>query len=137
MSATVDHLGMTLIDLGEVKPEAEALDLVDGDYALKHQVLPIKLEGNVLTVAIGGIDSLQAADDLGIILGKPIRTVLAEPSQIRDRIEERFIEDILSHLPSDEGTVMATALFPFGLKLPLVKRMYKLYGRFNLGTDGW
>ncbi|MEQ1823749.1 MAG: ATPase, T2SS/T4P/T4SS family [Fimbriimonadaceae bacterium] len=106
MITTVDQLGMSLIDLGDVKPEASALDLVDGDYALKHQVLPIKLDGEVLTVAVGGIDSLQAADDLGIILGRPIRTVLADPSQIRDKIEERFISDILSHMPSDDGSVM-------------------------------
>lgn len=105
MAATVDQLGIPFVDLGEVKPQPEALDLVDGDYALKHRILPLRIDGDVLTVAIEGIDSLQAADDLGILLGRPIKTVLADRELIRDRIEERFIEDILSHLPSDDGNV--------------------------------
>jgi len=96
---------MEFVDLGEVKPEAEALDLVEGEYALKHKILPLRYEGEVLIVAIGGIDSLQAVDDLGILLGKPVKAVLADRDLIRDRIEERFIEDILSHLPSDDGNV--------------------------------
>lgn len=105
MAATVDQLGIPFVDLGEVKPQSEALDLVDGEYALKHRILPLRLEGEVLVVAIEGIDSLQAADDLGILLGRPIKTMLADRDMIRDRIEERFIEDILSHLPSDDGNV--------------------------------
>jgi type II secretion system protein E len=81
-----------------------AMDLVPGEYALKHQVLPLSLENGVLTCAIGSIESLQAIDDLGILIGRAVRPVLAEPQLIRDRIEERFLEEILSHMPTDDGS---------------------------------
>lgn len=95
-------LGLEMYDLSEQKPDPLALDLVPGDYALKHQVLPISLDEGVLTVAIGSDSSMQAVDDLGILLDRPVRAVFAEPSLIRDFIEERFLSEILSHMPSEE-----------------------------------
>ena len=91
------------VDLENVKPDPSVLDLVPGEYALKHQVLPLALEEGVLIVAVGGIEHLQAVDDLGILLQKPVRAVQASPQLIRDRIEERFLEGILSQLPGDDG----------------------------------
>lgn len=93
------------LDLTEVKPDPEALELVPGEYALKHQVLPVAIESGVLIVAIGGLEHLQAVDDLGILLRHPVRAVQASPQLIRDRIEERFLEGILSQLPGDDGSV--------------------------------
>lgn len=106
MSATfsdTSNLGLPFIDLAEVKPDPTAVNLVSGDYALKNQILPMAFEGEILVVAIGGIDSLQAVDDLSILLNRPIRAVVADPSLIRDRIEERFLEGILSQLPGDDA----------------------------------
>jgi type II secretion system protein E len=97
--------GLPFFDLAERKPDPVAIDRVPGDYALKHQILPVDEEGGVLVCAIGTIDSLAAVDDLGILLGMPVTPVLADPQLIRDRIEERFLEDILSQIPSDDGTV--------------------------------
>jgi type II secretion system protein E len=97
--------GLPFFDLAERKPDPVAIDRVPGDYALKHQILPVDEEGGVLVCAIGTIDSLSAVDDLGILLGMPVTPVLADPQLIRDRIEERFLEDILSQIPSDDGTV--------------------------------
>ena len=100
-----NDLGLRMVDLSEQKPDPLALDLVPGDYALKHQVLPVMLEDGILTVAIGSAESMQAVDDLGILLNRPVRAVLADPNQIRDFIEERFLSEILSHIPSDEGGI--------------------------------
>jgi general secretion pathway protein E len=98
-------LGLGFFDLSEHKPEAIAVDVVPGEYALKHQLLPVAVEDGVLVVAIGSADSLPAVDDLGIILNRPVRPVMADASLIKDRIEERFLEDILSHLPADDASV--------------------------------
>jgi len=100
-----NELGLRMLDLSEQKPDPLALDLVPGDYALKYQVLPVGLEDGILTVAIGSNDSMQAVDDLGILLNRPVRAVLADAAQIRDFIEERFLSEILSHIPSDEGSI--------------------------------
>jgi len=97
-------VGLEYVDLAVVRPDHEAVDLAPGDFALKHQVLPMGIEDGVLLVAIGSAASLAAVDDLGILTGMPVRPVLADPQLIRDRIEERYMEEILSHLPSDEGS---------------------------------
>lgn len=93
------------LNLAEFKPDPDIVSMVSGDYALKHQILPVGLEDGILTVAIGSIDNLAAADDLGVLLNMPVKAVLADAQLIRDRIEERFLEGILSQIPTDEGNV--------------------------------
>ena len=100
-----DPARLPSVDLTVVKPESDALELVPGEYALKHQVLPISLENGTLIVAVGSLEQLQAVDDLGVLLRRPVRAVQANPQLIRDRIEERFLEGILSQLPGDDGSV--------------------------------
>jgi type II secretory ATPase GspE/PulE/Tfp pilus assembly ATPase PilB-like protein len=95
--------GLPFIDLEEVKPDPAAVERAPGDFALRNQVLPIREEDGVLLVAIGSLSSLQAVDDLGVLLGAPVRAVLAQPNLIRERIEERFLEGMLQHLPSEES----------------------------------
>ncbi len=97
-----NNLGLEFFDLSEVKPDPLALDLVPGDYALKHQIIPVALEDGVLVVAIGNIESMSAVDDLGILLDRHVKAVLAEPNLVRDFIEERFLNEILSNIPSSE-----------------------------------
>jgi len=92
------------VDLSEIKPDADALAMAPGDFALKRQVLPLYLEHGVLVVAIGSEDSLAAVDDLGVLIDRPVRAVLGDPLLIREQIEERFIENILAGLPTDEGS---------------------------------
>jgi len=91
------------VDLSVVKPEPAALALAPGDFALKHQVLPLYVERDVLVVAIPSESALSAVDDLGVLLERPVRAVLGDPATIRELIEERFIEGILAGLPQDEG----------------------------------
>ncbi len=96
------HSGLPFLDLDVVKPTPEAIALAPGEFALQHQILPVSLDEGVLTVAIGSAAALPAVDDLGILLEKPVRAVLADPALVRDLIEEQFIEEILSGLPSEE-----------------------------------
>jgi general secretion pathway protein E len=95
--------GLEFVDLTLQKPDPKAVDLVHGDFALNNQILPIAMEDGVLIVAIGNESSLSAVDDLGIVLNMSVRSVLADPQLIKEKIEERFLEEILSQIPSDEG----------------------------------
>lgn len=94
---------LPFVDLESVKPEPEALVLAPGDFALKNQVLPLTFERGILVVAIASEDSLGSVDDLGVLLDRPVKAVLADPHLIREQIEERFIERIFAGLPVDEG----------------------------------
>ena len=94
-------------DLEEVKPQEEAIRLIPGDFALKRQLLPLRIEQGALVVAIGAPQSLNAVDELGILLQTPTRAVLASPALLREKIEEIYLERILAGLPgaSDDSAV--------------------------------
>ncbi|MBI1756698.1 MAG: Flp pilus assembly complex ATPase component TadA [Fimbriimonas ginsengisoli] len=95
--------GLEFVDLNLVRPEPEALELTPGEFALRAQILPLAIDGKALVVAMGSLASLPAVDDLGILLNRPVRPVLADPARIRERIEEHFLEKILEGLPGDEA----------------------------------
>src|SRR5437868_690589 len=80
--------GFEWVDLEEVKPDEAAIQIVPGDFALKNQILPLHIEQGVLVVAIGVPQSLNAVDELGILLQRPTRAVLASPSAVKEKIEE-------------------------------------------------
>lgn len=95
--------GLEFVDLNIQKPNPEAIAMAPGDFALKHQVLPISLEGQMLIVGIGNLESLAAVDDLGILLNRPVKAVQCDPGLIRNRIEEYFLEQILSGLSGEDS----------------------------------
>ena len=101
-SSAVPSDGLDRVDLETTKPEEAAMSLAPGEFALKNQVLPLSIEGDTLVVAIGAITSLPAVDDLGILAGRPVRAVMADPQLIKERIEEYFLERILAGIPSEE-----------------------------------
>ncbi|HRF59473.1 MAG TPA: ATPase, T2SS/T4P/T4SS family [Fimbriimonadaceae bacterium] len=103
---TATRFGFPFVDLAETKPDPAALECAPGDYALKHQVLPLRMQGDALVVAMGSPESLGAVDDLGILVKRPTLAVLADAGLIRETIEEHFLEKILSGLPgADEGPI--------------------------------
>lgn len=95
--------GLVYVDLEAIKIDPAAVDKAPGEFALKHQVLPLYVEKGILIVAVASMASLAAVDDLGILLGMPVRPVRADPSFLRVRIEERFLEGMLAGLHSDEA----------------------------------
>ncbi len=94
---------LPFVDLEIVKPDPEAIKLAPGEFALKHQVLPLYLEGKTLVAAISSETSLAAIDNLGVMLDQPVKPVLADAVLLRETIEERFIANILSGMPSEEA----------------------------------
>ncbi|HEY3781019.1 MAG TPA: ATPase, T2SS/T4P/T4SS family [Fimbriimonadaceae bacterium] len=103
MDVVADTLSsLAYVDLEKVKPDPVALRMAPGDFALKHQVLPLFLENGTLVAAIPSEKALGAIDDLGVMLDQPVRAMLGDPFKIREQIEERFIENILSGMPTDE-----------------------------------
>ncbi len=91
------------VDLEVVKPDPECLALAPGDFAIKNQVLPLYIERGILYAAIGSEEDLLAVDNLGVLLDRPVKAVLANPAMIRLLLEEQFIEKILAGLPSEDG----------------------------------
>ncbi len=97
--------GLEFVDLNLVKPEHDAMALAPGDFALKNQLLPLALDGETLVVAMPSLLSLPAVDDLSILVQRPIQAVLADPNLIKLKIEEFFLERILSQLPGEDSGI--------------------------------
>jgi len=83
-----EQFDVPVIDLRQVKPMAEALDLVPRNVAKMHHIMPLKMEGPALVVAIDDLD-LATIDNLQFILDLEIRPVLAVAEEI-DEALERF-----------------------------------------------
>ncbi len=103
-SVTSTVAGLPFINLEEVKPDDSALALSPGEFAMKSQILPLYLEGETLVAAIGSTNSLAALDDLGVLINRPIKAVAGDPNIIKERIDEYFLERILSALPGDDSS---------------------------------
>ena len=97
------------VNLEGLKIEDSLIDLIPGEFAIKNQVLPYSNEPHRLVVAIGSLDALPAVQDLEVLLQKPVEPVLADPAQLKDKIEEVFLEKILSQVAgaqdSDSGPI--------------------------------
>jgi len=103
ITTTVD--GYEFVDLIMVKPDPDAIALAPSDFALKHSILPMGFDGDTLLVAMGSIASLNAVDDLGILIQRPVQALLADMTLIKSKIEEFFLERMLRENQSDDSTV--------------------------------
>lgn len=102
-------VGIPFVDLELVKPEDEAIKLVPREFAINNQVLPLELHNGTIKVAIGSLDKLRSVDDLAVLIDKQVEVILADPSQIRDKLESRFLEGMLGDLNQTEETTIDAA----------------------------
>ena len=84
------------------------VDLIPGEFARKNQVLPLSDDGRKLTVAIGSLDSITAVQDLEVMLQKPVEPVMTDANMLKEKIDEIYLEKILSQLSG--GTDSETAI---------------------------
>jgi len=110
-SSLAETEGFEWVDLETVKPSEEALRLTPGEFALKNQLLPLSVENDTLTVAIGTPESLSAVDELGVLLQMPTRAVIASRGLVKEKIEEIFLERILAGLPGQGDDALSAGDF--------------------------
>jgi type IV pilus assembly protein PilB len=108
LQALAEQQGMKIVNLEEVKPTAEALQMVPETMASVYKVLPISLKDNILTVAIGDPANRNAVDDLRNFLGvADVHAVVAPPKAIEEATtkayqgKEESILDLIQQLESD------------------------------------
>ncbi|MFA6636328.1 MAG: ATPase, T2SS/T4P/T4SS family [Candidatus Omnitrophota bacterium] len=82
--------GMELINLHEVTAEETALKAVPAKFTWHYNFVPVKLEGNVLTIAVNEPLTVNVQDELRLILGYQIRTVLARKKHIQEVLKSKY-----------------------------------------------
>jgi type IV pilus assembly protein PilB len=93
---------VSAVDLDDLQPDEHSIELIPSEVATKFQVVPIKREGRVLTVAMANPDNIFAIDDIKFITGLEVRPVVATETAIKRAID-RFYEsaDSLAEVMKD------------------------------------
>ncbi|NLL83748.1 MAG: type II/IV secretion system protein [Lentisphaerae bacterium] len=107
-------LGVTYTDLSTTAAEIEALKLLPARAVYQYAVLPLKLEGNTMLVAVSDPFNAGMVDGLRLATGKQIRLTLATAEEIRKanrkhygvgaEAVEKMIEDGRYEVDTDTST---------------------------------
>ena len=89
MALSKQH-GLEFTELSHTPSESNALEAVPESIAKKNKMLPIRLEGDKLTVLISSPQDRDPLRDLGILLGKRIYPILTTIDDIRTEITARY-----------------------------------------------
>ena len=104
------QFGIEKVELNPAEIEDSVFNLVPAHLVQKHQIIPIKLLGSNLTVAMADPTELVAINEVKFITGYGVRVVAASPSAIRKTLEHRFggvsYDDVLKKFGDSEMEVI-------------------------------
>ncbi len=86
------HLGLEYLPKLDREIGPALLGLVPGEFAMRHQVLPLYEEDHTLVVAAADPFDVTVLDDLRLLTGKEVRVVVANPRHISELIEQSYME---------------------------------------------
>ncbi len=91
--ALAEQAGLETVDLERVTPTPQALGLVDGSTAHTYGVLPLRLEGGVLVVALGDPLNTAVLQDLSFSTGVEVRGAVGDAKRIRELVLKHYGEE--------------------------------------------
>lgn len=89
-SALSKKYGVPAVNLEEFEIARDALDLVPGDVANRHRLLPLNLDGSTLIVAIADPSKHHAIDALKDRTGLKVEVCVATPGAIKRAIDRYY-----------------------------------------------
>src|SRR5215470_14740670 len=84
------QFGIDIVELNPSEIEDAVFSLVPPHQVQKHQIIPLKLLGSTLTVAMADPTDLVAINEVKFITGYGVRIVVSSPSAIKKTLEHRF-----------------------------------------------
>jgi type IV pilus assembly protein PilB len=91
--ALAEQAGLESVDLDKVKPEKAALALVDASAAHTYGVLPLRVEGKTLVVAISDPLNTALIEDLRFTTGIEVRGALADAAALKRLVLQYYGEE--------------------------------------------
>ncbi len=82
--------GMEVVNLNKVEITQEALDKVSASIAKVYNIMPIRLDKNVLTIAISDPLNVSMLDDLQFMLDCNVKGVVANEDEIKTTIQKYY-----------------------------------------------
>ena len=92
-----EKLRIPRINLFSPEIPEEVISLLKVDSAKKLSVVPVRLEGRVLTVAVSDPMDMEALDEVRFITGLAIKPALAMESEIKDAIKKYYDHEAITH----------------------------------------
>jgi type IV pilus assembly protein PilB len=98
------------INLTNLEIDGDLLKLVPEQIAKKHEVLPVKRQGNVLTLAMADPTNVFALDDVGFMTNLQIQPMVASQGALRKAIERYYdggggVTEMIAEMEGTEGDV--------------------------------
>ncbi|MFN0007064.1 MAG: GspE/PulE family protein [Planctomycetota bacterium] len=88
--ALAEQAGLEMVDLSKVEPEKAALALVDGTTAHAFGVLPLRLDGKTLVVAIADPLNTAVIEDLRFTTGIDVRAALGDAGLLKKLVGTHY-----------------------------------------------
>src|SRR5437660_3713106 len=109
-SVLTRQFGVSLIDLSSTEIEPEIVKLLPRDYVVRYQVIPVRKNGSVLSIALNDPNDVLVMDDLRFRTGCRIEALLARESQIREAIDKYYgshkeveLQKVFEDMPKTEA----------------------------------
>lgn len=85
-----EELGFEFVDLSEIELKSELAQFLPDNLAKRYNAVPIKLEGDKLVVALLDPLDTNAVDDIMLMTGLQVETVMATESDIKRAINRVY-----------------------------------------------
>ena len=106
--------GIQSITLSQLDVEPDVLKLVPEQIARKYEVLPVKRQGNQLTLAMGDPTNVFALDDVGFMTNLQVIPVVASQAAIRKAIDRAYESQMADLVSEFEGAAADVELVEGG-----------------------
>lgn len=90
VKAVARQLGLEFVDLANVEPEKEALDLIPEDLARKYLVLPLRKEGKNMVLAMSNPHDSRAIEEINSLSELRVKPVVALKDEIVKAINKYY-----------------------------------------------
>jgi type IV pilus assembly protein PilB len=102
------QLGIPHVNLHKQKIEQSLLNIINEDLSRRHQVLPLKKNGNKLTLVMSDPLDYYAIDDIRLSTGFTIEPVIAKKDELRLAINryygmQKSIDQMMQDVSEDES----------------------------------
>jgi type IV pilus assembly protein PilB len=91
-TALAAQAGIESLNLDRVEFQSDIVKMLPAETAQAYRVLPIKYDktSNVLTVAVKDANNFKIVDDLRLLMGFKVVTVLADPHQLDEYLQKVY-----------------------------------------------
>jgi len=102
--AVATQLGLQRVDLSTDRPTEEAIDRVPAKLAARHEIVPVRLDGEVLVLATADPSDVAAMDDVRLTANaRKVRPVIATQSAIEEARRRAYRTDAAREMMHDLG----------------------------------